>query len=416
MALIDQAAVAADTDTDEGIVKSVPSLRRWSAIHKWSSLLCTAFLFVICLTGLPLLFSDEINQWLKPHVYEALPAATPTVSLDRLVETGRQLYPGEIISSIFIDDDEPQVFLWMAPSWAAIKADRKSEHFIRFDARTAKVLEQSSTMSDDSSSFIGIMLSLHRELFAGLPGELFMGLMAALFVVAIISGIALYAPFARKIDFGTIRRNRARRLKWLDLHNLFGVVTLAWALVVVATGLMNELSTPLFGLWEMTDVRAMLEQWRGKPVPSEADLSPPQAAFDSAQRAVPGMRITNINFPGGEDGSPYHYVLWAKGPTPLMSRLFNPVIVDARTGAFTAIIRMPWYLRALEISRPLHFGDYGGMPLKIIWALLDLVTLVVLGSGIYLWLSGRQTPATRRSSELVALSVRRGASALRESS
>jgi len=34
----------------------------------------------------------------------------------------------------------------------------------------------------------------------------------------------------------------------------------------------------------------------------------------------------------------------------------------------------------------LHFGDYGGLPLKIIWALLDLVTITVLGSGLYLWL------------------------------
>jgi uncharacterized iron-regulated membrane protein len=42
----------------------------------------------------------------------------------------------------------------------------------------------------------------------------------------------------------------------------------------------------------------------------------------------------------------------------------------------------------------LHFGDYGGMPLKIIWALLDLVTLMVLGSGLYLWTARlRRIPA-----------------------
>ena len=50
-------------------------------------------------------------------------------------------------------------------------------------------------------------------------------------------------------------------------------------------------------------------------------------------------------------------------------------------------VAMSWYLRALELSRPLHFGDYGGMPLKIIWVLLDLVAIAVLGSGLYLWLS-----------------------------
>ena len=47
---------------------------------------------------------------------------------------------------------------------------------------------------------------------------------------------------------------------------------------------------------------------------------------------------------------------------------------------------MPWYVTSLFVSQPLHFGDYGGMPLKILWAVLDLITIIVLGSGIYLWL------------------------------
>jgi len=48
---------------------------------------------------------------------------------------------------------------------------------------------------------------------------------------------------------------------------------------------------------------------------------------------------------------------------------------------------MPWYYMALSMSRPLHFGDYGGLPLKILWAALTLFTMVVLGSGLYLWLA-----------------------------
>jgi uncharacterized iron-regulated membrane protein len=61
------------------------------------------------------------------------------------------------------------------------------------------------------------------------------------------------------------------------------------------------------------------------------------------------------------------------------------VLVDARSGRLTAIVSMPWYLRLLEVARPLHFGDYGGLPLKIIWALFDLATIAVLVSGLYLW-------------------------------
>jgi uncharacterized iron-regulated membrane protein len=41
-------------------------------------------------------------------------------------------------------------------------------------------------------------------------------------------------------------------------------------------------------------------------------------------------------------------------------------------------------MSALLLSQPLHFGDYGGLPLKIIWALLDIATIIVLASGLYL--------------------------------
>ncbi|EGH48568.1 PepSY-associated TM helix, partial [Pseudomonas syringae pv. pisi str. 1704B] len=27
----------------------------------------------------------------------------------------------------------------------------------------------------------------------------------------------------------------------------------------------------------------------------------------------------------------------------------------------------------------------GGMPMKILWAVLDVLTIIVLGSGVYLW-------------------------------
>src|SRR3546814_21020120 len=57
---------------------------------------------------------------------------------------------------------------------------------------------------------------------------------------------------------------------------------------------------------------------------------------------------------------------------------------------------MPWYAATLLLSQPLQFGDYGGMPLKVIWALLDIVTILVLGSGLYLWLSRRRRPVVPR--------------------
>ena len=76
--------------------------------------------------------------------------------------------------------------------------------------------------------------------------------------------------------------------------------------------------------------------------------------------------------PNSRIGSPRHYLVWTRGATPLTGRLYTPVLVDPESGQVTATPGLPWYLRALQVSRPLHFGDYGGLPLEIIWALFDV--------------------------------------------
>ena len=82
------------------------------------------------------------------------------------------------------------------------------------------------------------------------------------------------------------------------------------------------------------------------------------------------------------------------------------MLVDARTAQVTAAPQLPWYLTALLVSQPLHFGDYGGMPMKILWALLDIATIVVLGSGLYLWLrKGAQAGSASTSTATAAATV-----------
>ena len=73
------------------------------------------------------------------------------------------------------------------------------------------------------------------------------------------------------------------------------------------------------------------------------------------------------------------------GDSPLTERLYRPVLIDAETGELTARPRLPGYMTTLLLSQPLHLGDYGALPLKVLWALLDLMTILVLVSGLYLW-------------------------------
>jgi uncharacterized iron-regulated membrane protein len=180
-----------------------------------------------------------------------------------------------------------------------------------------------------------------------------------------------------------VRDNDSRRLTWLDLHNLLGIVTVLWVFVVGATGVINTLAKPLISYWQSTELAEMTRPWLGNPAPSV--LHSLQRTVETAQVAAPGWPLRFVAFPGTAFAGTRHYAVFLHGPTSLTSRLAKVALIDAETGALTGVRDMPWYGIALGISRPLHFGDYGGLPLKLIWALLDLITIVVLLSGLYLW-------------------------------
>src|SRR5262245_8366057 len=59
------------------------------------------------------------------------------------------------------------------------------------------------------------ILMLHAELLAGTLGEPLLGIIGLAFVASIISGVVLYGPWTRELDFKTIRRN-GQRLRCRD--------------------------------------------------------------------------------------------------------------------------------------------------------------------------------------------------------
>ena len=69
---------------------SAKALRAWTWAHKWSSLVSTVFMLVLCITGLPLIFHHEIGAWLGTEVVApALPSDARRVSLDEVMKVAK---------------------------------------------------------------------------------------------------------------------------------------------------------------------------------------------------------------------------------------------------------------------------------------------------------------------------------------
>lgn len=365
------------------------TLRQWSWVHKWTSLLCTLFLLLLCVTGLPLIFYHEIEHALGNAV-EAPEMAAPAsrVSLDVIAANSKAQFPGKHLQYLSWDEEEPH--LVYAGLGETLDSAGENNNFLALDARTGKALGEIPFQG----TFMFYVYRLHVDIFAGLAGKLFLGFMGLLFVASIVSGIVVYGPSMRKLDFGSVRHHRPRAVRWLDLHNLLGIVLAAWMIVVGGTGIINTWADLVFQHWRNNQLAAMLGGHKDNPRPENP--ASVHAAIEMAGAKLPGMTPSFVAFPGSLYSSNGHYTVFMRGETPLTSRLLQPVVIDAATGKFTDTREMPWYVTTLLISQPLHFGDYGGMPLKILWGILDVITIVVLVTGLYLWLRRRRPSAANR--------------------
>jgi uncharacterized iron-regulated membrane protein len=359
------------------------TIRRWSLVHTWSSLIFTVFLLMLALTGLPLIFHHEIDHLLGDAAeLKVLPADTPHLDLQQLVRAAEAHRPGEVMQYFGWDADEPNGVVAIMAKTAGTEPN--SSHTFMLDARTGEAV----AMPSANGGLMMVMLRLHVDLFAGLPGKLLLAFMGLLFVLAIVSGTVLYLPFMRRLDFATVRRDKSTRLRWLDLHNLIGVVTLTWALVVGVTGVVSACADLLIAAWRNDALSAMIAPYQEAPPLTR--LAPASRLLEIAEATTPGMQADFIAFPGTRFSSEHHYAVFMKGSTHLTSHLLTPVLIDASTLEITAVAERPWYMDAMGLSQPLHFGDYGGLPMQVLWAALDVLTIIVLGSGLYLWVVRRR--------------------------
>ena len=344
---------------------------------------------MLCLTGLPLIFHDEIDALLNKDQWQAANPNGPRLGLDEILDIARQNRPDDVPIYMSFDIDRPvvNVTTGVTPDVPAT-----GMHFASFDATSGDLVPP----ADVGASVMEFLLQLHTDMFLGLPGMLFLGLMGFLFLAATVSGIVIYVPFMQKLAFGTVRRERSKKLKWLDYHNLIGAVTLAWVLVVGFTGVVNTLEVPIIDNWRDREILNLIAENRDTRLgPERASLG---EAVEAAVMLAPDMQLQFVAFPGSPYSTQAHYSVFLHGNTPLTEHLMTPVLIRADTGEIDGKREMPIIAKALSLSRPLHFGDYGGLSLKILWAVLDVLTIIVLVSGLYLWWAKRYGSSKRNMS------------------
>lgn len=368
-------------------------------LHRWASLLATLPFLVLCLTGTVLIFHTEIDRALGVVPQSAGASASAAVPIAQAVANVLAAHPGERALSIGIDAEAfPGVLLVVTGA----EADR---NFDRAKLRFADLATGQPTGDPDAGySFTGFLLQLHAQWFLGLVGELIGALVALLVLLSLLSGLVVYAPYVRRIAFGVLRRGRGRRLLQLDLHNFIGAVVMGWALVVTITGLLLGFGTLATGIWQFNELAGFRAQ---AATQAPVDVLQPPVGLDAAIHAAlstaePGWRVTTAIFPGTDFSTSRHYTVLLSGSEGIDQRLFRAALIDAVSGEVAAQRELPAYLKAIVLSQPLHFGDYAGLPLKILWTLCTWLTLFITVNGAWLWWDRRRRRAPKAAARAAA--------------
>lgn len=369
--------------------------------HSALGLAFAALIFIVCLSGTVAVFLNELYRWEQPDAPivsgrlapEAVAAALKAGQVQALADNSAHdmfllgPYSGSARFSINYHDHETGA----EGHWLA---DESGRLVTRVKAPWAE--------------FIGdLHMSLHLPRRWGL---FLVGLTGVALLSSLISGLLSHPRIFK--DAFALRWGGSRRLQEADLHNRLGVWGLPFHIAVPLTGALLGLSTLIVGVLALAAYNGNSEKafatilgpLAGKdetaaPLPDIAAMirhvqaSRPDAVFVSA-------RLQHV----GEAGQVVHLGMSTPGHLTFSnSYYFDGAGKPLGDGGLETGSVGQQILGALQ---PLHFGWFGGMPVKLAYGVLGLALTIVTHSGVVIWLARRRDkgrPAPRWEKAWAAL-------------
>ena len=342
--------------------------------HSGLGLVAAALIYIVCLSGTAAVFLNELKLWEEPATPTMTHATPPAVQA--FAEAITKAHP----KAGFVYLGLP------APDYPRLHAYVGEQVFVG-DA-------QGRIVGEASAPWAHFLEHLH--IYLHLPetvGLVVVGLIGAALTGLIVSGFLAHPKIFR--DAFAFRWAGAKRLSQADLHNRLSVWGAPFHLVVAWTGAYIGLASLLLfavaGVTTQGDIAKVSAPIYGvvpKADPTPApfpDLVKTLAWFDGKPQLEPTLlSLTNLG---------------TKGQLVEVNAVLPKRVIYAERYTFDAQGRMTGKLglsddglgkQIFASSYPLHFGSFGGLPVKIAYGLLGAALCVVTSSGVTIWLTRRR--------------------------
>ncbi|WP_300877597.1 PepSY-associated TM helix domain-containing protein [uncultured Duncaniella sp.] len=204
-------------------------------IHLWLSVPFGIFITLVCFSGGMLIFEPEITRAIKSDVYYVSSVKDQPLPLGELMETVKASLPDSVsITGVTVFDDNERTYQ------VSLSKPRRSSMFI--DQYSGEI-----TGKYERLGFFSTMFKLHRWLLDSANphvdgvkvGKTLVGISTIIFVIALITGVIIWVPRARKNLKKSLSISFDKGWKgfWKGLHVAGGMYALIFVLAMALTGL-----------------------------------------------------------------------------------------------------------------------------------------------------------------------------------
>jgi uncharacterized iron-regulated membrane protein len=349
-------------------------------------------LLVIGVTGSLLVFAKELETVFNPAFMRVEQVQEKRLSMDLLLTSANRELPEYEVAGWLIRHDDPG----LADVLYMIRHGTDEWRVGTLDPYTGKIL---ATPREYTATLTGWLLELHYKFFADHAGMMATAVLAVLLCGLGVTGLWLYRDFWR--NFVRLRWRASGRIFFSDLHKTVGISSVAFNLVLGFTGAYWNF-THVIGEWINGEHQQpkVVNRMYGDSISLENIIA-------EGERRIPGFRANFLSLPN-EPGAPI--TLWGKvqSSNPLRGTYGSTVVFDAQSGAFKQandVRKAGLWAQFVDMFEPVHYGNFGGWPVKILWCAGGLTPGVLAVSGFMIWWKRGRKRGIKEPGELDTQSV-----------
>ncbi|MEN0035912.1 MAG: PepSY-associated TM helix domain-containing protein [Cellvibrio sp.] len=373
-------------------------LRVYRSLHTWVGISAGLLLFIGFFAGALTMFKQPLDRWTSAPQQRL--AFVDEAERDLLVSQLLEKHPaarGEF--TLYL---QPQENISAPVVWSEAEGGRE---LAISSPRWQATLDANGQLQSEQimPSLLGDLVDmLHRT--GGIPGFLtdeylgvyVLGVAGVMYFLALVSGLILLLPTLVK-DFFALRPGKNRKRFWLDAHNIIGITSLPFHIVISLTVIVFAFHDQFYdGLAEV--VYKEQPMFTPPAAPSEsyvlAEMLPPSELIKRLQAEAPEYQVSDLLYMRLETPRPMVRATIVNTAQMVHGPIGGYLGINPYTGAITNTSMLPekadiWSALASSFFA-LHFGSYGGDLVRWVYFLLGLSGAFLFYSGNLLWVESRR--------------------------